>query len=230
MDSSSNDTEASATVASLVYATSQNPFLYSPPSFTSLQVLETLVLPNISLAFLVCYLVPPLGTLVTNITVFGLKPPGPEEPQPTQETVETTPAKEVPIAKPVIMVKKTANRGKNMVTLAIQRESPVCAICDVIGHPTHICQELDELKPLLGSEVDISTPHPIKMNVPPRCVPIAHAISTTTMGTIPTIVQRSHDIEMTYMPLSNPIKRIPPPRHREINLVPSYTCKKNEGL
>ena len=72
MDSSSNDIEASATAASLVYAASQTPFLYPPPSFTSQQVLATLVLPNISLAFPVWYLVPPPGTPTTNITVFGL--------------------------------------------------------------------------------------------------------------------------------------------------------------
>ena len=34
-DSSSNDTEASATAASLVYAASQTPFLYPPLGFTS---------------------------------------------------------------------------------------------------------------------------------------------------------------------------------------------------
>lgn len=45
-----------------------------------------------------------------------------------------------------------------MVTPAIQGESPVCAICNVIGHPTHICPELDELKPLLGSETEIMMP------------------------------------------------------------------------
>ena len=45
-----------------------------------------------------------------------------------------------------------------MVTPAIQTESSVCAICDVVGHPTHICPELDELKPLLGSEIDILMP------------------------------------------------------------------------
>ena len=45
-----------------------------------------------------------------------------------------------------------------METPAIQRESLVCAICDVIGHPTHIYPELDELKPLLGSETYIVMP------------------------------------------------------------------------
>ena len=73
--------------------------------------------------------------------------------------VETAPTKEVPIAKLMIMTKKTAKRGKNMVSPTIQRESLVCAICEVIGHPTHICLEMDELKPLLGSEADVSTPH-----------------------------------------------------------------------
>ena len=70
--------------------------------------------------------------------------------------VETTPAREVPIAKPVITAMKTEKRGKKMVTPTMQRESLACTICDVIGHPTHICPELDELKPLLGSETDIA--------------------------------------------------------------------------
>ena len=72
--------------------------------------------------------------------------------------VETTPTKEISIVKPVITAKKTERRGKNMETLAIQKESPVCAICNVIGHPTHIFPELDKLKPLLGSEAGITTP------------------------------------------------------------------------
>ena len=116
------------------------------------------MLPNIFLAFLVWYLVPPSKTGATNVTFIGVKPISPEEPQPTQGTVETAPAKEFPIVKPVIKAKKTANRGKKMVNPAIQRESPVCSICDVIGHPTHICLELDKLKPLLGSKADISMP------------------------------------------------------------------------
>ena len=43
-----------------------------------------------------------------------------------------------------------------MVTPTIQRESSACAICDVTGHPTHICPELGELKPLLGCEAGTS--------------------------------------------------------------------------
>ena len=27
-----------------------------------------------------------------------------------------------------------------------------CALCDIVGHPTNICLELDELKPLLSSK------------------------------------------------------------------------------
>ena len=49
-------------------------------------------------------------------------------------------------------------RGKRVETPAIQWESPSCAICDVVGHPTHIFPELDELKPLLNSKADITTP------------------------------------------------------------------------
>ena len=41
----------------------------------------------------------------------------------------------------------------------MQWESPGCAICDVVGHPTHIYLEMDELKSLLSSEADIATPH-----------------------------------------------------------------------
>ena len=74
----------------------------------------------------------------TNVIAIGLKSLSPEEAPPIQETVETTPAKEIPIEKLVMMAKKTKKRGNMMVILAIQWESPVCAICDVIGHPTHI--------------------------------------------------------------------------------------------
>ena len=62
----------------------------------------------------------------------------------------------------VTTARKIEKRGKEMVTPTIQRESPVCAVCDIIGHPTHICLELDELKPLLGSEKDITTPRSYK--------------------------------------------------------------------
>ena len=116
MDLSSYDIEASTTVASLAYDTSQTPFLYPPAGFVSQQVLATLVLPNISLAFLVWYLIPPSWTRATHVTSIGLKPLSPKEPPPIQETVNTTPIKEVPIAKLVIMAKKTVKRGKNMVT------------------------------------------------------------------------------------------------------------------
>ena len=35
-------------------------------------------------------------------------------------------------------------------------ESQPCAVCDIVGHPTHICLELDELKLLLRSEKNIA--------------------------------------------------------------------------
>ena len=159
IDSSSNDTEASTTIASLVYATSQTPFLYPPLGFTSQQVLETLVLPNISLAFPLWYLVPPLGTAATNVIALGLKPLGPEEPQLTEAAVENASAREIPTAKPVTTTKKITKRGKKVVTPTMQRDSSTCAICDVTGHPTHICLELDELKPLLHCEAGTSTWH-----------------------------------------------------------------------
>ena len=109
-----------------------------------------------SLAFPVWYLVPPPGTPATNVTVFGLKPPDPEDPQPTQVAVETTPAREIPTTKLVTMIKKITKKGKKVVTHTVQRESSACTICDVTGHPTHICLELDDLKPLLGCEAGTS--------------------------------------------------------------------------
>ena len=51
------------------------------------------------------------------------------------------------------------------------------------------------------------------------------------MAIIPTISWGFHDIGMPYMPSNDPIKRIPPPRHLEMNLVPSCTYRRNnEGL
>lgn len=91
--------------------------------------------------------------------MFGLKPPGLEEPQPTQVAAETAPVREIPIAKPVTTIKKIARKGNKVVTPTIQRESSACDICDVMGHPTHICPELDELKPLLGYEDGTSKRH-----------------------------------------------------------------------
>ena len=148
--------------------------------------------------------------------------------------VKTTLVKQIPIAKLVIMTNKTEKRGKKLETPTIQRDSPICAICDVIGHPTHIFLELDDLKPLLGSNADIAMPRSRKRNLPPKVkenhyVPIMHALSAAIMDTIPIIALRSRDIGMPYTPLSNPIKRIPPPRHPEMNLIPSYTYRKNEG-
>ena len=58
--------------------------------------------------------------------------------------------------------KKITKKGKKVVTPTMQMESSACAICDVIGHPTHICPELDELKPLLGYEAGTSTWRPHK--------------------------------------------------------------------
>ena len=94
--------------------------------------MATLVLPNISLEIPIWYLIPPTGTRTTHVTTIRLKPISPEEAPPIQEMVETTPAKEVPIAKPVIMAKKTEKRGKKLVTPAIQRKPPIYSICDVI--------------------------------------------------------------------------------------------------
>ena len=115
------------------------------------------MLPNISFAFPVFYLVPPLETSATNVTAFGLNPPSPEEPKPTQAVVETAPAREISITRPVTMTNKVAKKGKKVVTPTMQRESSICAICDFTGHPTHICLELDELKPLLGCEAGTLT-------------------------------------------------------------------------
>lgn len=73
----------------------------------------------------------------------------------------------------------------------MQRESPGCAICDVVRHPTHICRELDELKQL-SSEADIVTPCSSKKDLPPKvkakhCVPITHALFVAIMRIIPII-------------------------------------------
>ena len=67
--------------------------------------------------------------------------------------MENIPAKEITIEKLMIM------RGKGMETPATQWESLGCAICDVVDHPTHIFPDLDDLKLLLSSKVDIVTPH-----------------------------------------------------------------------
>ena len=120
-----------------------------------------MVLPNVSFAIPVWYLVPPTGKGATHITAIGLKPLSPKENPPIQEIVENILAKENPIAKPMITAKKT-ERGKMVETPAIQQESPGCAICDVVSHPTHIFPEMDELKPLLGSEAKIATPQSLK--------------------------------------------------------------------
>ena len=85
-----------------------------------------------------------------------------KESPPIQEIVENTPAKEITIEKPMFTTKKTERRGKKVETPTTQRESPNCAICNVVGHPTHIYPELDELKLLLSSKVDIATPHSCK--------------------------------------------------------------------
>ena len=57
------------------------------------------------------------------------------------------------------MIKKIAKKGKKVVTPTMQRKSSAYVICDVIGHPTHICSELDELKPLLDCEEGTSKWH-----------------------------------------------------------------------
>ena len=57
------------------------------------------------------------------------------------------------------MANKITKRRKKAVIPTMQRESSAYAICDVTGHPTHICPELDELKPLLGCEAGTSTRH-----------------------------------------------------------------------
>ena len=146
------------TRASLAYAASQTHFLYYPTGFVCEQVLATVLLLKISFAIPVWYLVHPTGTRATHITAIGLKPLCLEEALPIQETVENMHAKEVPFEKLMFTTKKIKRRGKKMENPTTQRESPVCAICDVIEHPTHIFQKLDELKPLLSSEVDIPTP------------------------------------------------------------------------
>ena len=114
-----------------------------------------MVLPNVSFAISVWYLVPPTLIGVTHITSIGLIPINPELALVVQETVANIPVKEIPIAKPMITTKKTNKRGKKVESPTTQWEIP---ICDVVGHPTHICLELDELKSLLSSEVDIVTP------------------------------------------------------------------------
>ena len=58
----------------------------------------------------------------------------------------------------MVTAKKIDKKGKKLETPAIQQESPIWAICDVIGPFTHIFLELDELKPFLRSEADIATP------------------------------------------------------------------------
>ena len=80
------------------------------------------MLPKISLVFLVWYLIPPERKGATHVTATGLKPLSPEEAPLIQETVETTPTNEIPIAKLVIMAKKTEKGGKKMVTPTIKWE------------------------------------------------------------------------------------------------------------
>lgn len=62
----------------------------------------------------------------------------------------------------MVTTTKPERRGKKVETPTMQQESPCCAICDIVGHPNHICPELDELEALLSSEVDIAAPSSCK--------------------------------------------------------------------
>lgn len=77
-----NDTESSATTASLASATSQTPFLYPPAGLVPQQIFKTVVLPNISFVILVWYLIPPSRMGSAHVTTIGLKPLNPKEVPP----------------------------------------------------------------------------------------------------------------------------------------------------
>ena len=68
--------------------------------------MATVVLPNLSFAIPVWYLVPPTPMGVAHITSTGLIPINPKLALVVQETVTNIPAKDIPLAEPMITAKK----------------------------------------------------------------------------------------------------------------------------